>query len=205
MELNDPRLPPRFWAKVQVQDDCWIWTGAKAGPGEKYGYIRVDGKTLRAHRFAYEALVGAIPKGLQLDHLCRVRACVRPDHLEPVTNRENGLRGESFAAQQARRTHCSQGHPYNEENTHHYRGKRYCRTCNRDRRKAEYKSGSTWRPRLLGVIPGSGDSVTIYEIRDALGVKATSFNRALLHLIADGAVRRTGSGVPGDPFRHSLV
>lgn len=143
-QAGDERLPPRFWAKVEVRaNGCWVWTGARSGckggtRDDQYGYIRVDGKALRAHRFAYEALVGPIPTGLQLDHLCRFRPCVNPAHLEPVTNRENGLRGESPAAQAARKTHCPQGHPYDATNTASYRGKRYCKTCNREKAARAY-------------------------------------------------------------------
>jgi hypothetical protein len=114
-----------------------------AGPGEKYGYIRVDGKTVKATRYGYAALVGPIPEGLQLDHLCRVRRCVRPDHLELVTSRENSLRGIGPAAINARKTHCSKGHPYDAENTAIYEGDgkrhRYCKQCNRDKANAVYR------------------------------------------------------------------
>ena len=79
-------------------------------------------------------LVGPIPDGLYLDHLCRVRDCVAPDHLEAVTNRENTVRGENFIARQVSTTHCPQGHLYDEANTYICgRGKRECRTCKRAR------------------------------------------------------------------------
>lgn len=136
-------LPPRFWAKVAVGPapsyapllgSCWMWTGAMAGPGaEKYGYLRVDGKTIKAATLAYEAMVGPVPDGLHLDHLCRVRGCIRPTHLEPVTVQENMLRGIGPSAVNARKTHCPQGHPYDAENTGLYRGSRYCKECNRTR------------------------------------------------------------------------
>ncbi len=89
---------------------------------------------MRAHRFAYELLVGPIPDGLVIDHLCRVRHCVNPAHMEPVTRWENTLRGGSFSAVAARQTHCVNGHPFDEENTHvDRRGFRRCRACNRER------------------------------------------------------------------------
>lgn len=88
-------IADRFWDHVDLSDPdrCWIW---KRKPNAKgYGQLRNPrtGRTTTAHRYAYELVVGPIPDGLTIDHLCRVRACVRPDHLEPVTNRENLLRG----------------------------------------------------------------------------------------------------------------
>jgi len=84
---------PRFWARVDkaAPGGCWIWTGAVEGKG--YGAPSINGVKRPAHRLAYEDLVGPVPEGLHLDHLCRVRRCVNPAHLEPVTSRENTLRG----------------------------------------------------------------------------------------------------------------
>lgn len=124
-------LTERFWAKVQKTSECWLWTGARMKDG--YGHIKVDGRMVRAHRLSYEMVNGPIPEGLDLDHLCRVRHCVRPDHLEPVTRWENGKRGVGWMAQQARKTHCDHGHPFDESNTYvGPRGGRACRRCNAD-------------------------------------------------------------------------
>lgn len=119
----------RFWPRVDKQDDgCWLWTATLDSDG--YGSLWVQGTMVSTHRFAYELLVGPIPDGLTLDHLCRVRRCVNPDHLEPVTHRENTLRGESFAAANAAKTRCPRGHPYDDENTYvDGDGGRHCRTC----------------------------------------------------------------------------
>ncbi len=88
---------------------------------------------MRAHRFAFEMARGPVPEGLQLDHLCRVRHCVNPGHLELVTSRVNTLRGTSFSAVNATKTHCPKGHPYSTENTHtDASNKRHCRVCNRE-------------------------------------------------------------------------
>lgn len=101
--------------------------------------MSVDGRTVPAHRFAYELLVRPIPPGLVLDHECRVRHCVRPDHLTPVTNRENILRGVGASARCAAQTHCPAGHPYDEANTYvRPNGHRDCRECGR-RECREYR------------------------------------------------------------------
>lgn len=116
----------RFDAKVQypeTPDGCWIWTGARSTTG--YGHTTIRGKYWGAHRLSYEAHVGPIPAGLDLDHLCRVRECVRPDHLEPVTRSENVRRGLPFKKAAPRPTHCPKGHPYSEDPS----GRLRCRTC----------------------------------------------------------------------------
>ena len=111
-------------------DECWPWPGYVNSHG--YGYARWRGGAVRAHRVAYEAVIGPIPEGLVLDHLCRNRACVNPYHLEPVDDRTNNLRGFSPPAMNARKTHCSRGHEFTPENTYRWpNGKRRCRTCHR--------------------------------------------------------------------------
>lgn len=128
----------RFWAKVDTTGICWEWTGSLTGPG--HGHLWFQGRYRGAHCVAYELLVGPIPAGLHLDHLCRNRPCVNPDHLEPVTPAENIRRGSSLSAQRARRTECPKGHPYDAENTvTDRRGRRYCREC---RRAADRVRGS---------------------------------------------------------------
>jgi IS5 family transposase len=104
----------RFVDKILLDDECWEWTGGKT---LGYGTFWVaKGTRVKAHRFAYEWLVGPVPEGLSLDHLCRNRGCVNPAHLEPVTHRENVLRGEGRSAVNARKTHCKNGHPYSGDN-----------------------------------------------------------------------------------------
>lgn len=111
---------------VKDGSGCWLWTGFIDKKG--YGVIGIGGKKLaKVHRYSYERFVGPIPCGLQLDHLCRVRHCANPHHLEPVTNRENVIRG--FAARPAR-THCKNGHEFTAENTYiNPRGNRECKPC----------------------------------------------------------------------------
>lgn len=130
-------LEERFWSKVRSEGDCLIWTSTT----DKAGYpdFHVSGyPKCRAHRFAYWLVYGTIPEGLVLDHLCRNRNCVNPTHLEPVTQRENVHRGLGIAARNRAKTHCPQGHPYDEVNTTVVtfttgRKARYCRACMRDR------------------------------------------------------------------------
>lgn len=112
---------------------CWLWTKsldtkgyAQITTGSNYDSSR---RLKRAHRVAYEELIGPIPVGLQLDHKCRVRSCVNPNHLEPVTQRVNLLRGEGTSAKNAVKTHCKRGHEFVPDNTYVFRGKRQCKEC----------------------------------------------------------------------------
>ncbi len=137
--LNPTRGLPvadKWSAYVARTAGCWLWTGSRAG-GSGYGHFTHDGVTLLAHRFAYEHLVGPIPDGLHLDHLCRVRHCVNPAHLEPVTPKENVFRALGG------RTHCKYGHEFTPENT--YRapktGRRSCVACRKE-------AGRLWRAGL---------------------------------------------------------
>jgi len=108
----------------------WVGTPNHGG----YGIFvtnRPEKKNVRAHRYAYQMFVGAIPPGLVLDHLCRNRMCVNASHLEPVTIGANVMRGETLAAANAVKTHCDSGHPFDQANTHYVReGWRRCRKCN---------------------------------------------------------------------------
>lgn len=108
-------------------DECWEWRGSMYRDG--YGRWRAGGRSRAAHIVSWESVFGPVPEGLDLDHLCRNRGCVRPSHLEPVTRQVNLLRGRTIAAAHAAKTHCPKGHPYSEENTYRCRGIRQCRTC----------------------------------------------------------------------------
>lgn len=123
-----PSVVSAFWSKVDKTGECWIWHGEI----DRRGYGRF--KRFLAHRISW-SLSTSTADFLGLDHLCRVHPCVNPAHLEPVTQRENTLRGISLAAVNARKTHCPAGHPYDEANTYVYRGARHtrrcCRACNR--------------------------------------------------------------------------
>lgn len=107
----------RFWAKVLKTATCWLWQAHIMTNG--YGlFSPTHERPVLAHRFAYQEMKGSIPDGLQLDHLCRNRACVNPAHLEAVSARVNVLRGEGRCAVNAAKTHCPHGHPYDLFNTY---------------------------------------------------------------------------------------
>lgn len=132
MRAGQVSLVERLWRNIrQDPSGCWIWTGRVGTHG--YGEIQAEGRRWTVPRLMYSLLVEPLAPEQQPDHRCRVRSCVNPAHLEPVTLRENVLRGNSPAAVNARKTHCPQGHLYNEGNT--YRrpgtGHRQCRECMR--------------------------------------------------------------------------
>lgn len=125
--------PVRFAEKIDIDEatGCWLWNAATY----PNGYARFwDGADILGHRWSYAHFVGPIPDGMDLDHVrergCRHRHCVNPDHLEPVSRRENLLRGDTLPAQQVARRRCPRGHAYSPENTRiDRRGSRHCRAC----------------------------------------------------------------------------
>lgn len=131
VDYQPPSWEQRFWGKVDKSGECWEWRGALSRAG--YGaFGRTRGTTI-AHRIAYELVKGSIPKNFTLDHLCRNRRCVNPDHLEPVTLSVNVKRGGNTI-----KTECPRGHPYDEANTYVLGARRFCRACNLIR-QYEYK------------------------------------------------------------------
>jgi hypothetical protein len=138
----------RFWSKVaKSKSGCWMWTGGKQTGG--YGVVSFarfgshGRKTILAHRLAYRLMVGSIAKGMQIDHLCRVTACVNPAHLEVVTPQVNVLRGKTIVADNAFKSHCNHGHELTPENTYTWKGRpghRNCKQCRRDNCNKHYRS-----------------------------------------------------------------
>lgn len=117
-----------FWARVEPTGFCWNWTGPPMRTG--YGQLQRKGRHHYAHRMAYELLVGPIPDGLHIDHLCRNRLCVNPDHLEPVESGENTRRGYAPGIVAARLGLCYRGHELSGSNVYHRpSGGRCCRRC----------------------------------------------------------------------------
>lgn len=145
-------IEQRFWQKVNKNGplpenlpqlgQCWLWLGWDNGKG--YGKFDFGNKKIYAHRFSYQISIGEIPQGLVLDHLCRNRICVNPNHLEPKTNKQNllatGSKIRNNGKLQREKTHCLMGHEFNEENTYLTKTKqRHCRKCRaaRERKRRE--------------------------------------------------------------------
>jgi hypothetical protein len=143
---RDKTLEERFWEKVNkhgpISDyrpnlgPCWVWTGAKV---EGYGVIQLNGRPVKAHILSFTWAKGPIEEGRERDHLCRNRACVRPDHLEAVSHWTNVARGISPHGLNATKVHCPKGHLYDETNTRvDSKGRRHCRTCRNEASRRYY-------------------------------------------------------------------
>ena len=163
-------LPERIAAKIDASGDCWVWQGCLSGGG--YGYVRWQGPSRPAHRVVWSLLVGAIPEGLVIDHLCRVRRCVNPDHLRVVTNRENVLAPSAAGAAKlaASRTHCAEGH-----GLLLVRPCRLCRLASSERRRAVVAAGAVSRRSARGQLSAAeGKALMLPErLRSKVGLSAS--------------------------------
>jgi hypothetical protein len=133
----------RFWEKVNFTSTCWLWTAGTFGRNGEYGQFYLTGgrKSIPAHVWSYTHVVGPILPGLVIDHLCRNKLCVRPDHLEPVTHQINILRGQGLAAKQSKQTHCLRGHSLSDAFilSRNRRDCRQCRKLRNEKRTSEYR------------------------------------------------------------------
>ena len=130
----------RFWSKVERTKSCWNWKAATYRDG--YGIFGLDGGVVRAHRLAYELLVGEIPIDKELHHICKNKLCVNPYHLEAITHREHQRKFNGLISNQLLRIHCPHGHEYNEKNTYvSKKGSRYCRICRNKYSAISHKKG----------------------------------------------------------------
>lgn len=128
----------RIYPLVKIRtNECWEWSARRNPNG--YCYLLAGGKTTVVHKYVYKKMIGEYGVGLVLDHLCRNRFCCNPKHLQPVTSRENILRGNGKAAENARKTHCPLGHSYSSDNLVKNVTGRECRTCRLLKRREWYK------------------------------------------------------------------
>lgn len=123
----------KFWDRIKTEDTHWLWLG---GTQNGYGYLWNGNKRVYAHRYSYELHKGEIPEGLQIDHLCKVRNCVNPYHLEAVTSQEN-MRRSNAGLYNRLKTHCNEGHVLTGKSRN---GKRYCIDCSRSKHREYYKA-----------------------------------------------------------------
>lgn len=134
-----------FWSWVDKTNNCWLWTGGLRSKNSPYGCWRENGKSVLAHRVAYEMTIGLIPEKLTVDHLCKNTECVNPSHMELVTLSENVKRskpwlkgGEMSTKLQLAKLACPKGHAYSEENTYKTSKQRHCKTCRNEAQKRAY-------------------------------------------------------------------
>lgn len=187
-------LSSKFWARVDKTGSCWEWSGKLTRQG--YGYVSHARKVLRAHRVSLELHGREIPEGLVVDHICRNRKCVNPDHLRVVTNKENVLCGVGVTAIFARRTHCRNGHELSGDNVAEHgikHGYRICRQCindrkDRDREKAKQERSAKEPLQVGDVVMANVGQESGYAYRAK--VEAISDGKALIRPVEPTLPRR---------------
>lgn len=150
----------RFWSHVDTAGPCWLWTAGRTVRGG-YGQVKWQGRVRKAHQVAWEILVGLAPAGLEPDHLCRVRLCVNPDHIEWVTKAENVRRSMAPTAIAARLNRCLQGHRFTPENTvRNADGYRRCRRCQNAGQQRRYAYRTADQPGLIPAATTTPEGIT---------------------------------------------
>lgn len=135
--MNQERLK-KFYSLILESNECWIWQGNRSRTKctvKEYGMFHQGGKNRKAHRVSYEHFNASLTEGLTIHHICNNGLCVNPKHLQEMTLRENVLLGNGMGAINARKTHCSKGHEFSEDNTNYSGNHRSCRICNKIRSK----------------------------------------------------------------------
>jgi len=195
MKIDD--LPRWLAMRISLKHDCWEWMGFRNRQG--YGHCQYRGRSHLVHRLVYTMTKGAIPQGLTLDHLCRNPSCVNPEHLEPVSQRENTLRG--VVGQKMMATHCSHGHEYTEENSYYRkRGGRECRKCHTTIQSARHHR----------LHPEAGHINVLLSIRGReIGIKARHVrwhvNRGLVGPDCPMCGADPGAKSADEPLEHRFV
>lgn len=191
-------LEARFWSKVtsKGEGECWLWHNPGVS-NRGYGLFYNGERMVAAHRWLYEQINGPLPRSTVLDHLCRVRSCVNPAHLEPVSPRVNVLRGTGLSAKNAQKTHCGKGHPLDGDNLYLAQGKRHCRQCRKENNQARLAARKTMpapaeRTHCPQGHPYEGDNLAIE------GGKRVCRTCRRAKSARDYAPRSKGKGLPAD-------
>jgi hypothetical protein len=177
----------RFWDRVTATDGCWVWTRGLSGGG--YGHCWDNGSPVLAHRYSFERAYGPIPNGLHIDHLCRNRRCVRPDHLEAVSHKENVLRGVGAPAMNARKQRCRCGGAYELRST----GQRVCPNCSRSASLPTHcRQGHELRGGNVELLPNGQRNCVLCQIRKRARLADAMAENDVALLLAGDRLCRNG-------------
>lgn len=199
-----------FWDKIETDgpNGCWIWTASKNELGYGKFHIASDGKHWKAHRLSYFLTFGPVADGIQLHHICENPACVNPHHLQPATPRQHTieLTPTSPSSINASKTHCQNGHEFNEENTINTKHGRVCRICNKAWRNAKYAKFRDANPlpektHCINGHPLSGDNLYLYKSKTGVGRGCRICRSAVSVLSARAKLLNGYVAPPRDPNR----